>query len=202
MSERRTKLYAYADEYGQDTQGVLFLVAVVVVSDERDALLDWLEEVERETGKGRVPWHRTRPGARAAYVERVLSDRKMLGALFYASHRVAGAVPYRTLTLDTVADALESRAAGRPYKATVVIDGLRREEVRTVGIELRRRRIPAKKVRGARDESHALVRLADALAGFVRDADEGHREYAALRDRARAAGALWRLPGQEKSPRG
>ena len=202
MSERRTKLYAYADESGQDTHGVLFLVAVVVVSDERDALLDWLEGVEQDTRKGRVPWHRTRPRARAAYVERVLSDRRMLGALFYAAHRMAGAVPYRTLTLDTVADALEWRAGGRPYKATVVIDGLRREEVRAVGIELRRRRIPAKKVRGARDESHALVRLADALAGFVRDAEEGHREHAALRDRASAAGMLRRVPGQEKSPRG
>jgi hypothetical protein len=32
------KLYAYVDETGQDTKGTLFLLAVVVVGDERDAL--------------------------------------------------------------------------------------------------------------------------------------------------------------------
>ena len=35
------KLYAYVDETGQDTQGTLFLLAVVVVGDERDILLRW-----------------------------------------------------------------------------------------------------------------------------------------------------------------
>lgn len=53
------KLYAYADETGQDTAGGFFLVAVVVVGSERDQLLRWLAEVEKETAKGLVPWHKS-----------------------------------------------------------------------------------------------------------------------------------------------
>lgn len=33
------------------------------------------------------------------------------------------------------------------------------------------------KVRGVRDESHVLIRLADAIAGFIREYEEGN-EYA------------------------
>ena len=60
------------------------------------------------------------------------------------------------------------RAQG-PYKATVVVDGLSRTEVPRFTRGLRSLRIAVHKVRGTKDESDALIRLADALAGFVRD---------------------------------
>ncbi len=50
--------------------------------------------------------------------------------------------------------------------------------------------MPIRKVRGARDESHALVRLADAMAEFLRDAEEGQAEWQARFIRAQAQGII------------
>ncbi len=47
------KIYCYVDETGQDTKGEFFLVSVVIAKDERDNLIEKLEEIERSTGKGR-----------------------------------------------------------------------------------------------------------------------------------------------------
>jgi hypothetical protein len=55
--------------------------------------------------------------------------------------------------------------------------------VRKLGIAVR-------KVRGARDESDELIRLADAVAGFVRDALEGSSVMQALFDQALRRGVI------------
>lgn len=47
------KIYCYVDETGQDTKGELFLVSVVIAKDERDNLIEKLEEIERSTRKRR-----------------------------------------------------------------------------------------------------------------------------------------------------
>lgn len=46
-------------------------------------------------------------------------------------------------------------------------------EVLKFGASLRRLGIRTRKVRGVRDEGDCFVRLADAMAGFIRDAREG-----------------------------
>ncbi len=178
------KLYAYADETGQDTLGGFFLVAVVVVGSERDELLHWLVEVEKEAGKGFLPWHKSRHEARAAYVDRVLAEPRLRGSIFYSVY--PGTRAYRDLTLLTIAKALGERVRRRDYKVTVVIDGLRRGEARQAAMGLRRIRVPVRKVRGAREESNALVRLADAMAGFIRDAEEGISDWRGRLERAKA----------------
>lgn len=185
------KFYAYADESGQDTRGAFFLVAVVVTGRERDEVLRWLEGLERETGKGIVAWRKSRHEARIAYIERVLGDPRLRRAIFYSVYPETRA--YRDLTLLTIAKALGERAGTGDYKATVVIDGLRRGETRQVAVGLRRIRVPVRKVRGGRDESNALLRLADAMAGFIRDAEEGEAEWRERLERARAVGTIRRV---------
>ena len=182
------KLYAYVDETGQETAGAFFLVAVVVAGENREALLEWLPSVEQATGKGKTPWHKSRHAAREAYMDRVLSESRLGGSVFYSVYPDTRA--YRDLTLLTVAKALGERSGGNPYKVTVIIDGLLRNEVHLVSVGLRRLRVPIRKVRGARDESHALVRLADAMAGFLRDAEEGQEEWRARFLRAQNQGIL------------
>jgi hypothetical protein len=183
-----TKLYAYVDETGQDTKGVWFLVGVVIVDRKaRDALLSRLEEVERQCGKRKSPWRSTRPDRQEAYLDRVLGDPRLDGALFYAVHR--DTMEYGEATLQTVAWALDERQASRDYRVVVIIDGLSKHEAARVGVGLRRREIPVDKVRGARDQSSALTRLADALCGFARDAEQGH---AGRRARLMAAGSAIR----------
>jgi hypothetical protein len=46
------------------------------------------------------------------------------------------------------------------------------------------------KVQGRRDESDEFIRLADAMAGFVRDALEGNQQMGVLFERARRQGLI------------
>lgn len=72
----------------------------------------------------------------------------------------------------TTARALH-RKATPPYKVTVFVDGLRRQEIPIFSKTLRRLQVQTSKVRGVRrEENDAFIRLADALCGLVRDAEE------------------------------
>ena len=77
------------------------------------------------------------------------------------------------------------------YEATVLIDALPRSLERAVGLRLRRSGIPAKKVRGVKkDENDALVRLADAVCGFVRTALEQRSSMRPLLEQSLNLGVL------------
>jgi hypothetical protein len=65
--------------------------------------------------------------------------------------------------------------------------------VRDVAVGVRRMRVPVEKVCGARDESHAFVRLADAMASFLRSAVEGDGEWRERLGRAVARGIIDRV---------
>jgi hypothetical protein len=47
MRSSKKTLYAYVDETGQDTMGVLYLAAVVIAGEERDTIRKRLAEIER-----------------------------------------------------------------------------------------------------------------------------------------------------------
>ena len=50
-----------------------------------------------------------------------------------------------------------------------MIDGLTKKDTEKIRIELRKLKIKYKNIRGMRDEQSVLLRLADSIAGFVRD---------------------------------
>ena len=91
------------------------------------------------------------------------------GKCFYSEHHAT--TDYLSHILDTIAKGVRQTAKG-PYKASIFIDALGKNERKIVGARLRRQQIHIEKIRGVRDESDALIRLADALVGFVRDALE------------------------------
>ena len=82
--------------------------------------------------------------------------------------------------------------ARQPSEATVYVDGLPRARLRWFGVELRRLSIRTRKVVGIRrEESEALMRLADACCGFVRLALSGQQpEVTGLFEKAKADGNL------------
>lgn len=90
---------------------------------------------------------------------------------------------YVPLTVLTVAEAILGFAQNE-YTATILVDGLRTNEEHQFASSLRKQNIRTKKVRGLRDESDAFIRLVDALAGLVIDADEGNRVYKSLLEQA------------------
>ena len=181
------KLYCYVDETGQHTQGRLFIVSVVVTDWEKDRLLKVCEEIEVQTGKGHTKWIKTLYERRIGYIQRVLDNPLFAGRLNFAVFRDRR--DYSEATAQAVAQAL--KASGEmDYKATITIDGLSRAQEHLVAITLRRRGVRLRKVRGVRDESDALLRLADAVCGLVSAAAEGQPVMLALFERGIETGYL------------
>ncbi len=181
------KFFCYVDETGQDTRGELFIVAVVIASQERNQLRQTCEDIERDSRKGRRKWVKTTYSRRLAYIRQVLERPIFEGKLNFAVYR--DVQDYPSLAVQTIALALSARAE-TDYKATILIDGLPRSVERQVGLQLRRSGIRAKKVRGLKDENDALIRLADAVCGLVRGAAEGQPAMRALFERAIQTGVL------------
>lgn len=90
-----------------------------------------------------------------------------------------GHVNYLEETVRAITESLRLVESSE-FQAAVLIDGLPHREEREVGLRLRRLGVPVKKVRGARDETDVLIRLADAVCGFVRAALEGQPDMRSL----------------------
>jgi hypothetical protein len=185
------KLYCYVDETGQDTRGRLFIVSVIVTGVEREQVIELCESIEQTTGKGRVKWIKARYDKRLAYIRRVLQEPVFQGKLYFAVYQDTR--DYQSLTIQTIAETILAHAR-QPYKATVLIDGLPRSRRREVGSRLRNLGIRIRKVRGVRkDEYDALIRLADALCGFVRAAIEGQEAMKVLFEQGKKTGYIKEL---------
>ncbi len=184
-----TTLYCYVDETGQDTKGNLFIVAVVVVGEERDELLAQCEHFEKISGKGKFKWGKAKENRRLDYFQAVVSDLRFQGILRYSIFR--GTTDYHIATIEGIAKALQWNEP-QHYATFVYVDGLAQTKCREYTRRLRRLGVPVRKVRGIRkDEHNALIRLADAVAGFVRDAIESRNgDVKALFERAEQEGFL------------
>lgn len=163
------KRYVYVDETGQDTRGRLFIVAAVVLS-EIDETRAACEKIESLSGKAISKWGKTRPAIRLAYIREILKAPLLKGSLRFAVFN--DRKDYDALTTETIARAIGKTTVPK-LKNRVYVDALSKAKRREYAQLLRQRGIQTDEVRGIeRDESNALIRLADAIAGFVRDALE------------------------------
>ena len=186
-----TKLYCYLDETGQDTKGDLFLVSVVITEKEREALREELVKVEKASLKGRRKWMKTRNEQRLAYIRGILKIPALKGGLNYAVYH--NTTDYLPRTVLTTARAITKYGEG-DYKAVILVDGLRKSQTRWFGAELRHLHIRTEKVRGVRkEEAEPLMRLADAIAGFVRAAISGDKTMHRVLERAKRQGYIREL---------
>ncbi len=168
------KLYCYVDENGQDTKGDIFIVSVVVTGKERDLLLQRCEEIEQKSGKKKDKWGRSKAKRRLDYIKLILSDKNFKGKLRYSIYH--NQVNYDMTTIVGIAKAIHYKEPSE-YATIVYVDGLKKSKRQEYGSELRKLGIPTRKVQGvAKDENNALIRLADAVAGFVRDVRDGGEE--------------------------
>jgi len=168
---RSHKLYCYVDETGQDTNGELFLVALVVTGSERDTLSREALEIERASGKGATKWHKSEIKRKVAYLRRIFASPLFAQSLFFTSYKETKGA-YLDLMVLATARAINYKMEDNKYKTTVIVDGLNKTEIHHFTRGLRSLRISVRTVRGVRDESDPLIRLADAIAGFVRDVIE------------------------------
>lgn len=189
------KLFCFVDETGQDTQGLLFIVVAVVTGGEREPLEASLLTAERSSGSRRgQKWVKSTHRERMAYLDAVLRGDGLRGRVFYRIH--AGGTAYLQRTAEAIVQALTRYTLENgigSYRATAVIDGLNEQEQRRVRKMLSQHGLRSATVRGARDESSAAVRLADMVAGLVRDAEEGRERAVHLVERGTENGLFARL---------
>lgn len=174
------KLYCYVDETGLDTEGRFFLVAIVLVEQQQQEIIEEkLKELERTTRKGNYKWTRAAFDRKERYIMRLDSIRELKASIFYSIYR--NTKEYIALTSLTIAKAVLSAVARieEEYAVTVVIDGLSKADVQKVSAQLKRLNIHYAHIRGLADEQSAFLRLADSIAGFLRDCQE-QKSYTAL----------------------
>jgi hypothetical protein len=161
------KLYCYVDETGQDTEGNIFIITVVVPKD-RDAILHYIESVEATSGKGKVKWGRANPEKRFHYLQTIFNQNKFSLGIYYSVYK--NTKEYKTSTIITIVKALQAIKHYKQHKFVICVDGLGEKDQRYFGAQIHKLGIPSRRVRGIKkDESNALIRLADSICGFVRD---------------------------------
>ena len=184
------KLYCYVDENGMETEGRLFIVAVVVIGGDPQTASSLCEELESLSGKGKFKWGKAEKNRRMDYLRRAFVYPDLRGRLCYAVFR--GTKDYQNSTVEAIARGVRHFASTSQYTTVTYIDALSKSKRHVYGSLLRKTGIPTSKVQGVtKDENNSLVRLADAIAGFVRDALDGDSdEIRVLFQQAENSGAL------------
>lgn len=169
------KLYCYVDEAGQDIGAKLFLVAVVLKEMEGITSLEKkLEEIEERTGKRKRKWKKIGKEIKIKYLEELVKLKELKNSIFYATYQASS--EYSKLTSFTIAKAVLAKENSTNYTVTVIIDGLNDKEREVVRNELKKLKFKYRKIRGMKDEQSVFLRLADAMAGFLREVNE-EKEY-------------------------
>jgi hypothetical protein len=166
-------MYCYVDESGQHTQGAFFVIAVVIVNsiELRDEGERMLLEIEKKTGKESTKWSKTNYVKKDRYIRAIATMPKLKNCLFCSIY--TDTRDYVNLTIGTIAQVIEKNVPDiDEYRVKIVVDGMNKKEAEQAAKLLNERVAVSKKVRGAKDESSPWIRLADAIAGFRRDAYE------------------------------
>lgn len=185
------KLYCYVDETGQDA-GSAFFVVVAVMTEESEQLKEKLQGIEKSAGVGNKKWRKTRSSNRCRYLQTLLEQHVGFGSIFFGAYKKP--LPYFFPVLETIEKSIKAKA-DQTYRAIVVVDGIDNKKASELTGALRLKGVTLDFVRSGRDESEALIRLADRWAGCVRRAREDkNSEEALVMQNALAQGYLQSLP--------
>lgn len=187
QGKEKQKIYCFVDESGQDTLGELFLVSVVIAEEDWESLEQELLAIEQISRKAKDKWRGASLKRRLAYLELVINNKIFRDKIRYSHYRYTK--EYQELTIQTTAKAILEKAKEN-YEATVLIDGLGKTERWQVASGLRHLHIKVGKVRGINDQSSSIIRLADAIAGFIRNCLEGDERFVLLYEQALKEGII------------
>ncbi len=166
----KAKYYLYVDETGQ-LQG-RFVVAVALFDGaDEEAIGEMLQSAETSSRKLARKWVRTPVPSKLDYLTEVASVcRKTSLQAFYVLFDDAS--DYALKLTAAIAATILAFPAEPESKFTIVVDGLNAAERERVSRFLRRHTLPFRRdVRGGRDDNNPFLRLADAIAGFIRHKD-------------------------------
>lgn len=162
------KIYCYIDETGQDTQGKLFIVSVIITSVPQDETAKLLIEIERSSGKGKLKWGRSEMKQKLNYIKKVLDETDLKWRVCYSCYR--NTKDYKNSTVLTIAKSINTLSDYAEKVFNVYVDGLNKKDEKYFGSQIHRLGIHTKKIKGVKkDENNPMIRLADSLCGFIRD---------------------------------
>lgn len=176
----KEKLYCYVDETGQDTKGRLFIVVAIIIDKEKEGLTKKLEKIEQDSGKKKTKWMKVKTKQKIIdkYLNLALSRKNFGNRIFYQVFKESKM--YQDCTSLVVAKSINrytEKHKIKSYQTIVIIDGLRKTEVHKISKALHDLGIITRKVRGVRDESDAIIRIADSVVGVIREAEEGNQKF-------------------------
>jgi hypothetical protein len=164
-AKKKQKIYAYVDESGQDASSEFFIVVTVVAENERDELRQKISTIEQRTKTGIKKWHKLSNDRRIAYLTTILDMRVAHGRVYFGRYKKP--IPLIFSVVDALEKAIKEVAKGK-YRADIYIDGIDRQKAQEYTNALRVRGISLRLIKGLRDESEPLIRLADMWAGCIR----------------------------------
>jgi hypothetical protein len=176
--DKTKRLYCYVDESGQDPALNVFIVVAVVSAAEQEAFREALMEIEQLAGVGHGKWHGSKPARRLRYIELALERDLGRDEVFFGTFQKP--LPYFFPMMEVVEDAIKVKAGSSSYSAKVFVDGIDRKKAGELTNALRLRGISLGMIRGRRDESEPIIRLADMWAGCIRGATQGKAEERTL----------------------
>jgi hypothetical protein len=129
------------------------------------------EKSERDSHKHKDKWGKANRKRRLDYIGLIFAKNIFKNKLRFSIYR--GQVNYDMTTIVGIAKAVHYKEP-KKYSTVIYVDGLRKSKRKEYGSELRKLGVHTRKVQGVnKDENNALIRLADSMAGFVRDAIGG-----------------------------
>lgn len=159
------KLYCFVDETGLDVGSKYFIVAAVIVVSNISSVRERLHQLENRSGIGRTKWHKSNYKLRIKFMEEfLLRENKDLRVYFMKARKP---ILYYVPTLEILQKAISANN-NLNIQAIVCIDGLDKLGTKKFTNALRTKVLKIRLAKGVRDESEALIRLADRWAGCVR----------------------------------
>jgi hypothetical protein len=118
---RKQKSIATLTRLVKIRQGRLFVVSVVV-PENRDELLAYVEDLEVRSGKGKFKWGRAHLEKRLQYLTELLTQRKYLLKVYFSRYEKTR--EYKSLTVLPVAKAIRLTKNFYQRKFVIFVDAL------------------------------------------------------------------------------
>ncbi len=163
------KLHLFVDETGSVAEGGFFLVAILAVADDLAEVERLFLELEYRSDRRQLKWVRSSQKRKAKFLEGLQPILQRLHRAAWRTHASGGG----NLVEMTVSAVVDSALLDPGCVFTVKVDGLNDVSLQLVRRAFRAQRLHLRKATGGRDESEPLLRLADALAGFLGDVHKG-----------------------------
>lgn len=187
MIGQTQKLYCYVDETGQDTGSSFFVVVAVAVKSDLDLISNQLLKFEESLKLGNIKWHKSEYKRKIAFLDLFLTQRYSNLHIYFG--RFKKPILYFFPMVETLEQTIK-QYSDTETRVKVYVDGLDKMAAKKFTNALRSNGAKVKLVKGVRDESEPLIRLADRWAGCIRMAFADNEDCKRLIKNAENLGIL------------